>query len=125
MLKKSIEKISSSEYNGKIVIADLTRRLTWGDSRMFFFTSEFYYDYWLPQAQYINEPNKIFFEHALARAIHTLLARNDRQWAMLPLFPVTEGYSGTHGKKYPVNIFHVFFRQAFHSVKRKMFATSK
>jgi hypothetical protein len=121
---KLIKKIMSPEYANKLVIANLTRRLTWADSRIYFFTKKFYYAYWLSYSKTINEPNKIFFEHALAKAIHTALA-NDEGWAITPYAPLLQGYSGTWGKKYKSNIFARIFKSAFHAVKVKMFDTSK
>jgi hypothetical protein len=125
--KKLLTKIRLPKYSDKIIIANLTRKLTWADSRLYFFKKEFYYNYWLSYAKYIDEPNKIFFEHVLAKSIHALLATNDKcyKWDMLPYPPILEGYSGTFAKKYANNIFLTFFQKAFHSVKIKMFSTSK
>lgn len=70
-------------------------------SQIFAFRPSFLRDYFLPLQKDVNEAEKVYFEHVLARAIG--LAREDGLgWSDFPEDPVLEGHSGTTNRPYPL-----------------------
>lgn len=103
------------------VMCDLTRNLTWADSRAFGGKIEFLRRYLMPLRESINDSEHVFFEHALARATHQAMA-DARQWAMPPQSLDVNGVSASSNLSYEVNPLKSFARRALHRVKRTLTA---
>lgn len=83
---------------------NLSKNLSFADSRFFGFKKEFFQRYLLEYKKYINDFENVFIEHALANA--TLQAIIDGNiWEPLPYLPRLNGFSGSSGYK---------IRQQFH-----------
>jgi len=76
------------------VVCDLSRNLSWADSRVFGGTREFLKKYLCPEGFKVNDSKGLFLEHALARAVHRAIA-DGRRWSFLPCVPKIRGISGT------------------------------
>ena len=85
------------------VACDLQRDLTFADSRVFCATRTFWEHYLLPRRVEADDRKGVYFEHVLARAVHSALGDGGK-WAPLPLCPWIEGSSATSGKPYPANL---------------------
>ena len=100
--KAIIRKVLQPAIAKNVVIALLIRNLTKADSRFFFFKKEFYLKYWINHIGEVNEKERIYIEHTLAKSIHIAIAAGEK-WTLPPELPVIEGYIGTTGTlyKYP------------------------
>jgi hypothetical protein len=85
------------------VACDLQRDLTFADSRAFCATRAFWERYLLPRRGQADDRQGVYFEHVLARAVHSALADGGK-WAPLPLSPWIEGTSATLGRPYRSNL---------------------
>nr|MBA3707284.1 hypothetical protein [Planctomycetota bacterium] len=56
------------------IVCDLRENLTIADSRWFAGTLAFFREHLVPQREMIDDTVDIFFEHALARAVHSAMA---------------------------------------------------
>ena len=99
------------------VMADLKRRLSFSDSRIFGGRKEFLEEYLIPRKKELNDSRGIYMEHALAKS--TLEAILDsRKWDLLPQYPHIRGVSGTSGKRYGQGILKRIYRYGKNKVKR-------
>ena len=78
------------------VICDLSRRLTFADTRIFGACARFLRDYFCPLIDQVNDAEGVFLEHVLARAVHRGIAEGIR-WELPPCAPDIVGISGTFG----------------------------
>ena len=85
------------------VACDLQRDLTFADSRVFCATRTFWERYLLPRREEADDRQGVYFEHVLARAVHSALGDGGK-WAPLPLSPWIEGKSATVGRPYRSNL---------------------
>ena len=103
------------------VSCDLTDNLTYAHSRMFYAALPFLENHLLPQSRIIDETRGVYFEHALARAVHSLLAEGG-VWSMLPAPPDIIGLSGTDDTPLEVSPFRRLRRELYHRIKRNVIA---
>ncbi len=82
------------------VFCDLRRNLTWGNSRVFCASKDVLANYLVPRRCLIDDSRGLFFEHALARAVHGVMAEGGR-WSHLPVAPLVAGISGTSNRALP------------------------
>jgi len=80
------------------VACDLRNHLTVGDARFFLASTTFLRQHLLPLRAAIDDRAGVFFEHALARAVHAGLA-DGMTWAMPPRPPELSGVGGSFGQK--------------------------
>ncbi|HEX8462896.1 MAG TPA: hypothetical protein VF623_15790, partial [Segetibacter sp.] len=116
--KVILRKLLASPHRGDMVTAILGRNLTIADSRFFFFKRNFYLKYWINIIPEIDEPNKVYIEHTLARAIHIAIAKGER-WSLLPELPIIEGFSGTYAKPYKNKILHTVLNKFYYLIVLK------
>lgn len=81
------------------VVGDFSQELDFMDSRVFGFKHSFFNNYFLKYKNQIDDSKGIYFEHALAMAVHELLSNNGKLRA-IPFPLIIEGYSGTGNFKY-------------------------
>lgn len=98
------------------VFCDLRRNLTFADSRVFCATQKFLREFLLPMHGIVNDTAGVYFENALARAVHSALSVGLR-WAPLPRVPDLEGVSGTLDVKYRRDILSRARREVLHQAK--------
>jgi hypothetical protein len=82
------------------VFCDLRRNLTWGNSRVFCASKDVLTNHLVPRRCLIDDSRGLFLEHALARAVHGVMAEGGR-WSHLPVAPVVTGISGTSNRALP------------------------
>jgi hypothetical protein len=80
------------------VACDLRNHLTVADARVFLASKDFLREHMLPLRATIDDRKGVFFEHALARAVHAALA-DGMTWAMPPAPPKLSGVGGSFGQK--------------------------
>lgn len=102
------------------VVCDLSKNLTWADSRVFGGNEEFLKRYLLPEGQKVNDTGSLFLEHALARAAHRALA-DGKRWALLPCVPLIEGIYGTANQPYRTRGLRVAAKTAVFELKKRIF----
>ncbi len=85
--------------NNFLVSSNLTRNLTWSDSRFFVFKKSFYAEYFKNQLEEdLDEPQKVNLEKCLSRAIHRAVSMGN-VWITLPYYPDYVGYNAYQNKK--------------------------
>lgn len=104
------------------VVCDLTKNLTWADSRVFGGKAKFLEQYLCPLRASIDDSAHIYIEHVLARAIHMQIG-NGGKWELPPELPDIEGISATINASYHVNSFKALVRRQLYQLKRRLLAT--
>jgi len=104
------------------VVCDLTKNLTWADSRVFGGKTKFLEQYLRPLRSSINDSAHVYIEHVLARAILMQIG-NSGKWELPPELPDIEGISATINASYQVNYFKALARRQLYQLKRKLLAT--
>ncbi|TAE27305.1 MAG: hypothetical protein EAZ91_16185 [Cytophagales bacterium] len=89
------------------VMAWLKQFLQFADSRFFVAHKDFFMVYFAKKLDIISESEGIYFEHALARAVHQSIS-DGKVWLPPNRYPVCEGISGTNDVKYQNTIFSRF-----------------
>jgi hypothetical protein len=112
------KKILQSAASKNLVIAILMKNLTMADSRFFFFKKEFYVKYWQKYIGEVNEANKIYIEHTLAKSIHIAIAEGEK-WSLLPELPLFVGLIGTNGKNYKNKFSATLLNNFYYSIIKK------
>lgn len=119
-INKILEKVTKDSNQKPIDIwADLSKSLTYSDSRFFVFKPSFFYSHLIHYFNIIDEEKGIYFEHCLARSIHSCLASGST-WNFLPEPAICEGMHGTAGFKYKNDFLRVQKRKILLTVKRKI-----
>jgi hypothetical protein len=81
------------------VAGNFTKDLDFMDSRVFGFKTVFFKNHFMNYKDGIDDSKGIYFEHALARATHKMLA-DGGTWKPLNFPLIIEGFSGTSNYKY-------------------------
>lgn len=89
--------------DGCAVVCDLRQHLTSADSRVFAATAAFLVRHFLPLRATVDDTRKVFFEHALARAMHAALAAGE-QWRPLPCAPRIVGVGATDNRAHRLSV---------------------
>ena len=76
------------------VVCNFRSNLTWADSRAFGGSTRFLEQYLCPRKDQINDSERCWFEHVLARAVHQQLAESGT-WSMTPEALEIVGVSAT------------------------------
>lgn len=113
-----LAKMLMPPFCNNTVTTILKRNLTFADSRFFFFKKDFYYNYWYKFLEQVNEQGGNYFEHSLAKSVHLAMSE-DKNWSMLPLLPVFEGYYGSDGTKYDNFIAKKLIKRFFYFILNK------
>lgn len=119
-----IKKMQAPPFSNNTVSAILKRNLTFADSRFFFFENRFYHNHLLKYIYEIDEQNENYFEHVLAKSIHSALA-NGESWSMLPGLPMFEGYYGSDGTKYKNGILKKWLKTSWYFIVTKAFLSKR
>ena len=100
---------------------NLSKNLSFADSRFFGFKNEFFRRYLLEHKEYINDSKNIFIEHVLAKA--TLQAIIDGKiWGPLPYLPRLSGFSASTGIRIKQR-FHRYIRSSVRHMLYKYLIT--
>ena len=96
------------------VIGNFNSKLNFMDSRVFAFKKTFFLEYFLKYKNIINDSKGVFFEHALAKAVHEALSK-DGNWSPISFPIIIEGYSGTKNQRFNTrwNILKIYFKFYF------------
>lgn len=89
--------------DGCAVVCDLRQHLTSADSRVFAATAAFLDQHFLPLRAMVDDARQVFFEHALARAVHAALASGE-QWRPLPCAPRVVGVGATDNRAHRLSV---------------------
>lgn len=120
-IRNAAQLLNSAEgEEGIDVIANLSRNITWADSRFFIAKLDFYHYTLSKCLSLIDESKHIYFEHVLAKAIHLKLAEGGK-WDLLPFYPEYEGVYGTSNINYSNSLFKKLKFKIFHFVKKWCF----
>ena len=103
------------------VYCDLSRNLSWSDSRLFGGSLEFLRNYVCTECSRINDSAGVFFEHCLARASLRALA-DGYTWKMPNTIPDIVGLSGTTNAPYSDYPAKRVARMIFRRIKSRIFA---
>lgn len=98
------------------VRCELRRNLATSDSRIFFASASFLRDFLVPRIKEVDDRRGVYFEHVLARAVHSALAEG-RKWAPLPVRPRLRGRSGTTGGEYGSSVLRDSIATALHAIR--------
>lgn len=110
--------IKDIEYDEKSLVANLSRNLSWADTRIMFISKFFFNNYFLPTAnKYLDEKNGVFFEKIYAKSIHSFLADKGslKFWNQYPLY---RGINGQNGNVFNLNILRRFKYDFFLFLKK-------
>jgi len=102
---------------------DLSRNLSWADTRIFCSTIPFLTKFMIPMQEVCNDTEGVTVENILARAVHKCLAQG-KSWSMLPCYPDIRGVSGTNGLAYPCSFWFRIKHSLFHCLKAILLAFS-
>lgn len=91
------------------LLVDLTKSLTWADSRFFGFKKHFFVNYLSKFKVLVNDTLHFYFENALAKASLQAINCNIVYYPFL-IYPKFLGISGTDAKKINSNFFFLFPR---------------
>ncbi len=96
-IAKIIQNLMKKDF---MVSANISRNLSFSDSRFFVYKKEFYLDYFEPMLKkFLSDERRFYFEFCLARGIHNLMAHQNG-FILLPFYPKYIGRNGTTDKKY-------------------------
>lgn len=112
--------LNSSNLKCVDIWCDLSKNLSFSDSRFFVFKPGFYRNYLEGHFRYIDENNAILFETCLARGVHSCLA-DGNGWLFLPQPIICKGIYGTEGIKFKNDIFRILKRSCFFYAKKIAF----
>jgi hypothetical protein len=113
-ISKILENLSKSTF---YVSTNLTRNLTWSDSRLIIFKKNFYKDYFKDILEnHLDESKGVVFERCLSRACHKVMA-DGFAWVPLPSYPHYVGYNGSNNQKYQKNIFKRIKYYIYYKIK--------
>lgn len=112
-----LETINGS--TGIDVYCDLSKMLTYADSRIFAASPAFFTGYLIPRQLEINDSKGLYFEHVLARAIHHSMSRG-LIWHLLPCEPRLEGISGTFNSRLDSGPLKSGLRACLREIKKRV-----
>lgn len=115
---ENIKKIVNSllKENDCYCMVDLSRDLTWGESRVFAFKSSFFHNYLSKFQDLLNDSKGFYLEHALARAVLRAVSDGHKR-IPLPYKPIIIGYSGTSDASYRTSKIRQLTSETIHRVK--------
>lgn len=105
---------------GADIVCNLTRNLSYADSRLFFARKAFFERYLLPMQEMINDSQGLYFEHAFARAAHKAMGDGMR-WSLFPCLPEIVGISGTENVSYRLPLWRRVLEKRYFQWKRFVF----
>ena len=103
--------------DGCAVVCDLRQQLASADSRVFAGTAAFLTQRFLPLRAMVDDARQVFFEHALARAVHAALAAGEH-WRPLPCAPRIVGVGATDNRAHRLSL----GKRIRHAVMRRIIA---
>jgi hypothetical protein len=100
------------------VSTNLSRNLSWSDSRLIIFNKQFYQDYFKPALElYLDESKGVYFERCLSWACHKVMA-DGLVWLTLPSYPNYFGHNASNNQKYQKNFFKRIKYNIYYKIKR-------
>ena len=119
-ISKILNKIFLSD-NDFFVSANISRNLTYSDSRFFIYKKEFYRESLEPVLRtQLNDWKRVYFEFCLARSIHSRLTFST-DFILLPYYPKFIGRSGATNKDYKKSFFDESKYELFFRLKNYFF----
>lgn len=113
---KSFEK-QIENINKNTIYVNITRNLSYSDSRFFIMNLKFFSDYLSKNFENINEEKEIFMEHVLLSSTLKYLA-DFNSWNLPKKYPVYIGVYGTDNVKYNNNFIKLSVKQVLYSLKK-------
>lgn len=114
-LKNFIEQIKNLKND--TIYVNLTKNLSYADSRFFIMNSKFHKEYLSKNFENINEEQGVFMEHILLKSTLEYIASFNK-WSLLRQYPVYMGIYGTDNVVYTNNIFKQKIKQFIYSLKK-------
>ncbi|MCP1505541.1 hypothetical protein J2Y83_001514 [Pseudomonas marginalis] len=102
------------------IMCDLSKNLTWADSRVFGGGRNFFQSHLFPELLMVNDTKGLYFEHALVKATLRGIA-DGLSWRLAPFVAIV-GVSGTANEVYKRSHFKEFVRWAMYGVKKFLLA---
>ena len=100
--------------NKSDIYVNITDNLKFADANVYAGSKNFFINYLLPETKMTNDQNNKIFENCVANAVLKAVA-NGLILSKVPIYADIDGFIGTNGKKYKVNIFKkiklYFFRK--------------
>jgi len=115
-----LRQINKMKDGSTIIFANLSTNflnLIYADSRFFIFKKEFFWEYLKPNLSYIDEHNKIYFEHILAKSILEMISKFNPLWRFIPEVPIFKGVYGTMNVGYRTDFLYRLKKQFTHKIK--------
>ena len=100
---RTLAALAARGLDGCAVVCDLRGNLSHADSRVFAATAGFLVGHLLPQRVVVDDRKYVFFEHVLARAVHTAMGAG-ASWRPLPAVPRIVGIGGTDNRGHRLSI---------------------
>lgn len=100
------------------VFCNITRALTFSDSRVFG-GSRLFLDYVCRAGAEVNDSEGFWFEHTLSRAALRAIA-DGLSWSFISNLPVIDGVSGTMNSAYQEHAFRRYIKGRLHGLKQKL-----
>ncbi len=92
-ISKFIKELNDFDHQ---VYINFTRRLIWGDTRLFIMKKQFYNSYFKPTAEkFLDEPNDINIERVFARSVHLYMYEGG-DMGFWPCYPFYDAHDGSH-----------------------------
>jgi hypothetical protein len=104
------------------VLCSMQKNLTLSDTRVFAATVYFINTYLKNYLDVIDDDAGIYIEHALARAVHLMLADTNKGWSLPTVKPALLGVSGSIGNSMQSNRMTVLLGAALHLIRRAIIA---
>jgi hypothetical protein len=103
------------------ISSNLSRNLSYSDSRFFVYKKEFYHEYLEPiLSSKLNDWERVYFEVCLAKSIHQRLVEKS-DFILLPCYPKFNGKSGATNKSYKKKYFDYMKYKFFFNFKKYFF----
>jgi len=103
------------------ISSNLSRNLSYSDSRFFVYKKEFYHEYLEPILNSkLNDWERVYFEVCLAKSIHQRLV-DQSDFVLLPCYPKFIGKSGATNKNYKKKYFDYLKYKFFFNLKKYFF----
>lgn len=124
VIKNVNELIDFTKLNFRAdIICDLSRSLTWSDSRLFACSADFIKEFLLPMQERIDDSKDVPLEMVLALSAHRAMSE-DYSWMMPPCLPEISGVLGSTDVAYKRFFLKDLLRKIVYILKRYFFALS-
>lgn len=105
-----------NNLNDNTIYVNLTKSLSYSDSRFFIFNTFFYEHYFSKEFNKIDEINNIFMEHILLKSTLNYIA-DFNNWSLPKQKIIYEGVYGTNNTSYKKNKIKQLLKEVFYKLK--------